>query len=87
MAAKETEVIDLLKEMNLKLSLILGEILKSKNDSFVIKDAIKYLYETGLDSKNIAQVLGIASAHASQEISRLKKTKKGGKDGNKEITG
>jgi len=83
MSTKETEMIDLVKEMNLKLSLILGEIMKSRNDNFVIRDAIKYLYEMGLDSKNVAQVLGITPAHASQEISRSKKAKKGGKNGNK----
>jgi len=60
----------------LKLNLILGEIIKSRNETFVIKDLTKYLYELGLDYKNISQILGITSTHASKEISMLKKTKR-----------
>ena len=86
MSNNETEIIDLLKEVNLKVSLILGEIMKSKKDIYVTKDAIIYLYEIGLDSKNIAQVLGITSERASQEISRFKKAKKGEENAGKKNT-
>lgn len=83
MPEKDSEIVGLLRDVNLKLNLILGEIMKSRKENIVIKDAIKHLYEFGLDSKNIAQVLGIASTHASQEISRLKKPKKEGKNASK----
>jgi hypothetical protein len=76
MSERKDEVIDLLEELNLKLNLILGEIIKSRNENFVIKDLTKHLFELGLDSKNISQILGITSVHASKEISILKKTKK-----------
>jgi hypothetical protein len=81
MSEEKDEFINLLREINLKLNLILGEIMKSRNDSFVIKDLTKYLFELGLDSKNISQVLGITSTHASKEVSMLKKTKKEKKNG------
>jgi hypothetical protein len=83
MSEKKDDVIDLLREINLKLNLILGELIKSRNDSFVIKDLTKYLFELGLDPKNISQVLGITSTHASKEVSMLKKTKKEKKNDNK----
>jgi hypothetical protein len=83
MQEKKDEIIDLLKELNFKLNLILGEIVKTKNDGFAIKDMVKYLHEIGLDSKNVSQILGITSSHASKEISGLKKGKKGEKDGKK----
>jgi uncharacterized protein (UPF0335 family) len=79
MAEKPDMPIDLLKSIDLKLSLILGKMIKLNNEDMVIKDEIKELYQSGADSKIIAQILGISTDHASQEISRYKKISEGGK--------
>lgn len=73
MAEKPDILIDLLKGIDLKLCLILGNMIKLKDGDIVMKDKIKELYQYGLDSKTIAQVLGISTDYASQEISRFKK--------------
>ena len=83
MAEKTDILIDLLKGIDLKLSLILGKLIKSGEKDIVIKDEIKELYQAGFDSKNVAQILGIPSDHASQEISRLKKLNKEKTDASK----
>jgi len=79
-------MIDLLKGIDQKLSLILGRMIKSNKTDIVIKDEIKELYQSGLDAKTIAQILCIPKDHASQEISRLKKNpSKEKKDGKKNL--
>jgi hypothetical protein len=75
--SEDDNLITVLNEINLKLSLILGELLKAKDD-IVVKDTIISLYNSGLDPKNISQILNIPPPHASQEISRYKKSLKEG---------
>ena len=70
---KPDVVIDLLKNIDLKLGLILGKMIRKNDSEIVVKDEIKELYKLGADSKTIAQILGISSDHASQEISRYKR--------------
>ena len=67
-------VIDLLKNIDLKLGLILGKMIKKSDKEFIAKDEIKELYQLGADPKTIAQILGISTDHASQEISRYKRS-------------
>jgi len=76
MQEKSEIMIELLKGIDYKLSLILGKMIKTKDSGIVIKDEIRELFQFGADSKTIAQILGISSDHASQEISRLKKNPK-----------
>jgi len=73
MQEKSDVMIELLKGIDFKLSLILGKMIKTKDGGIVIKDEIRELFQFGADSKTIAQILGIPTDHASQEISRLKK--------------
>jgi len=85
LADNPDKIVELLKGIDLKLSLILGRMIKYNDDDIVIKDEIKKLYQSGADSKTISQILGIPTDHASQEISRFKKTsnKKEKTDGQK----
>ena len=76
MADKSDTMIELLQGIDFKLSMILGKMIKSKDGDIVIKDEIRDLYKLGADSKTIAQILGIPTDHASQEISRFKKIQK-----------
>jgi hypothetical protein len=73
MAEKPDILIDLLKGIDLKLSIILGKMIKLNKSDIVIKDEIKELYQSGVDSKTISQILGIPIKYATEEISRLKK--------------
>ena len=73
---KPDVVIDLLKSIDLKLGLILGRMIRKNDSEIVVKDEIKEFYKLGADSKTIAQILGISTDHASQEISRYKRSLK-----------
>jgi hypothetical protein len=79
MADKPDLLIELLNGIDFKLSLILWKMINAKDGDVVIKDEIKVLYKVGADSKTIAQILGIPTEHASQEISRHKKNQKQGR--------
>lgn len=68
------ETIKLLKRIDTKLGLILGNQIAEKGSN--IKSQVAKLSKSNLDSIEIAEILGISLSHASKELSILKKVKK-----------
>ncbi|NQV08411.1 hypothetical protein HQ529_01010 [Candidatus Woesearchaeota archaeon] len=71
---KNDEVIQLLKKINTKLGLMLGNQVIEKHDN--IKDQVTKLSKSGLDYNEIAEILGISTSHAAKELSKIKKVRK-----------
>jgi predicted HTH domain antitoxin len=70
------EIINLLKKIDTKLGLILGNQIAEKETN--IKLQVAKLSKSNLDYTEIAEILGISSSHASKELSILRKVKKNG---------
>ncbi|MCK4590071.1 MAG: hypothetical protein KAT77_06515 [Nanoarchaeota archaeon] len=68
---KKDEMIILLQKIDKKLGLILGNQITEKESN--IKSQVARLSKTGLESVEIAEILGISPSHASKELSILKK--------------
>mgnify|MGYP002629017173 FL=1 len=71
---KNDDIIELLQRIDKKLGLILGNQIVEKEGN--IKAQVSKLAKSDLSSVEIAQILGISAAHASKELSILKKVKK-----------
>ncbi|MCK4520958.1 MAG: ArsR family transcriptional regulator [Nanoarchaeota archaeon] len=67
-------MIEILKKIDIKLGLILGNQITDKDHN--IKSQVAKLSKSSLDSTEIAQILGISPSHASKELSVLRKVKK-----------
>ena len=71
---KNDEVIQLLKKINTKLGLILGnQIIENENN---IKDNVAKLSKSNLNYNEIAEILSISQSHAAKELSKIKKENK-----------
>jgi len=73
---RNEDMIEILKKIDTKLGLILGNQITDKDHN--IKSQVAKLSKSGLDSTEIAQILGISPSHASKELSVLRKVKKNG---------
>ncbi len=71
---KNDDVIGLLERIDKKLGLILGNQITEKEGN--IKAQVARLAKSNLGSIEIAQILGISPAHASKELSIIRKVKK-----------
>ena len=71
---KNDDIVGLLQRIDKKLGLILGNQLVEKEGN--IKAQVSRLAKSDLGSVEIAQILGISAAHASKELSILRKVKK-----------
>lgn len=70
----DDEVIKLLKKIDAKLGLMLGNQITEKEGN--IKSQVARLSKSNLDSSEIAEILGISPSHASKELSIIRKVKK-----------
>jgi len=68
------EVIQLLKKIDTKLGLILGNQVIEKHNN--VKDQVAKLSKSDLEYTDIADILGISQSHAAKELSKIKKVKK-----------
>jgi len=71
---KNDEILVLLKKIDMKLGLILGNQIIDKGSN--IKSQVAKLSKHGLEAAEIARILGISSSHAAKELSILKKVSK-----------
>jgi len=70
----DDETINLLKKIDKKLGLILGNQIAEKENN--INSQVAKLSRANLDSAEIAEILSISPSHASKEVSLLKRRKK-----------
>lgn len=71
---KNNREVELLRKINIKLGLLLGNQIIEKHPN--IKDQVAKLSKCGLDYTELAEILGISPSHAAKELSKLKKVKK-----------
>ena len=76
----EDHVLETLKSINMKLNIIVAEMICNNNKDATTRDLVSKLYSMGMDSAGIAEILSISVGYASKEISILKKSQ-GAKDG------
>lgn len=70
-ASKRT--VELLKEINHKLSVILGELIREKDQP--IKKQIRVLHSAGFNYNTVSEILGISRSHAAKELTHIKRKK------------
>jgi hypothetical protein len=71
---RNNEEIILLRKIDRKLGLMLGNQIVEKYDS--IKEQVTKLSRSGLDYNEIAEILAISPSHAAKELSKIKKVNK-----------
>lgn len=75
---EKDRMVSILENIDKKLSLITGELIKKRD--IKINEQVAILAQVNLDYKEIAQILGITASHAANELSKIRKGGKNGKN-------